>query len=111
VANNSIVYSGSGDKQRIFSQSVHDGGENPQNMTSSLMQGLIDTTVEWFMLGDCDDAVLSVGSTFGATAWARTLKHLPIQVDNFDLSCTRRSVGGRVGGRLAREGNGFWEEL
>ena len=41
------------------------------------------------MLGECADAVLSRGSSFGQTGWARTLKHLPIEVDNFDMSCER----------------------
>jgi len=50
----------------------------------------VDATVEWFILGECDDVVLSQGSSFGQTAWARTLKHMPIEVDNFDLSCQRR---------------------
>ena len=86
VYNSTIAYSGSGEKQRVFGGADLVGGGTTGE---ERRQGLIDATVEWFLLGECDDVVLSQGSSFGQTAWARTLKHMPIEIGNYDLQCAR----------------------
>jgi len=74
--NSTVEYSG---KQEKF-----------QRSTLSSRRGIMDAVVEWFLIGEADDAVLTSGSTFGQTAWARTMRTKPIEVDNFDRTCYRR---------------------
>ena len=56
--------------------------------------------MEWFLLGEADDVILSEMSTFGQTAWGRTLRGVPFEVGNADLSCDRR---------FGDEGTAVWD--
>ena len=33
---------------------------------------VVDTLAQWFLFGNCDDAVVTYGSTFGITAFMRS---------------------------------------
>ncbi|KAJ1485160.1 hypothetical protein T484DRAFT_1893102 [Baffinella frigidus] len=90
--NGSIGYSGSAEKQRAFSresQSRSVMGEQEEG-DDPIPDATRDAVVEWFVLGALDDAILSEGSTFGQTGWARTMQRKAIEVGNHDLRCVRR---------------------
>jgi len=76
LSNSTVEYSG--------------GKEKFKSSTNTFNRGVMDAVVEWFLIGEADDAILSSGSTFGQTAWARTMRKTPIEVDNFDRTCFRR---------------------
>lgn len=66
--NGTATYSGSGANANIFDK-FEDEEEGRRSVR--LLQSAQATVVEWFLLGEMDDVILSETSTFGQTAWTR----------------------------------------
>mmetsp|Transcript_41280 Transcript_41280/g.110347 ORF Transcript_41280/g.110347 Transcript_41280/m.110347 type:complete len:581 (-) Transcript_41280:962-2704(-) len=94
-----VAYTGSGPKRAIFDASTGDLGDisspllSPRNKSqpgqTSNDSGLQDAIVDWFLLGEVQWAVVSAGSTFGQTGWARGREpgNPAWEVDNFSPDC------------------------